>query len=128
MRRGRGKVRTFIISASLVLALLTGPALGEEDTSSANAIMPGCRAFLEKEPPSSRIAWYEGGVCIGMIKGLSYAASMQPPIPFCVPDDATIGQMVRVVVSYIDRHPERMHQSFMYLAFLALKEAWPCKP
>ena len=66
--------------------------------------------------------------CIGMIKGLSYAASMQPPIPFCVPDDATNGQMVRVVVNYIDRHPERMHRGFGHLAYDALEEAWPCKP
>jgi hypothetical protein len=39
-------VRTFIISASLVLALTqVGLAEGKEDSSSADAIMPGCRAF-----------------------------------------------------------------------------------
>jgi hypothetical protein len=121
-------VRTFIISASLVLALTqVGLAEGKEDSSSADAIMPGCRAFVKGELSSSYIEGYMQGECVGIIRGLVDAAYLQRPSPFCVPDDATNGQMVRVVVSYIDRHPERMHQSFAYLAFDALKEAWPCK-
>jgi Rap1a immunity proteins len=121
-------VRTFIISASLALALTqVGPAEGKEDSSSANAIMPGCRAFVKGELSSSYIEGYMQGECVGIIRGLVDAAYLQPLSPFCVPDDATNGQMVRVVVSYIDRHPERMHLRFSALAFDALKEAWPCK-
>jgi hypothetical protein len=121
-------VRTFIIGASLVLALTqVGLAEGKEDSSSADAIMPGCRAFVKGELSSSYIEGYMQGECVGIIRGLVDAAHLQPPSPLCVPDDATNGQMVRVVVSYIDRHPERMHQSFAYLAFDALKEASPCK-
>jgi hypothetical protein len=128
LAEGRGKVRTFIISASLVLALTqVGLAEGKEDSSSANAIMPGCRAFVKGELSSSYIEGYMQGECVGIIRGLVDAAYLQPLSPFCVPDDATNGQMVRVVVSYIDRHPERMHLRFSALAFDALKEAWPCK-
>ena len=119
-------MRTFIISASLVLALTqVGLAEGKEDSSSADAIMPGCRAFVKGELSSSYIEGYMQGECVGIIRGLVDAAYLQRPSPFCVPDDATNGQMVRVVVNYI--HPEKMHRSFSYLAYDALKEAWPCK-
>jgi hypothetical protein len=59
LAEGRGKVRTFIIGASLVLALTqVGLAEGKEDLSSANAIMPGCRAFVKGELSSSYIEGY----------------------------------------------------------------------
>jgi hypothetical protein len=46
---------------------------------------------------------------------------------FVSPTGVISGQMVRVVVNYIDRHPETMHLRFSALAFDALKEVWPCK-
>jgi hypothetical protein len=46
---------------------------------------------------------------------------------FCIPQEVTNGQAVRVVVAYIDKHPEHLHESFNLLAILALGEAWPCK-
>ena len=69
LAEGRGKVRTFIISASLVLALTqVGLAEGKEDSSSANAIMPGCRAFVKGELSSSYIEGYMQGECVGIIR------------------------------------------------------------
>jgi hypothetical protein len=32
-----------------------------------------------------------------------------------------------VVVAYIERRPQRMHEDFGVLAVEALHEAWPCK-
>jgi hypothetical protein len=72
-------VRTFIIGASLVLALTMGLAEGKEDSSSADAIMPGCRAFVKGEPSSSYIEGYMQGECVGIIRGLVDAAYLQPP-------------------------------------------------
>jgi hypothetical protein len=115
-------VRTFIISASLALALTqVGLAEGKEDSSSADASVKG-------ELSSSYIEGHMQGECVAIIRGLVDAAYLQPPSPFCVPDDATNGQMVRVVVNYIDRHPEKMHMPFTHLAAEALLKAWPCKP
>jgi hypothetical protein len=118
-------VRTFIISASLVLALTqAGLAEGEEDSFSGNAVMPGCRSLLEER----QAVWFKEGQCLGIIRGLADSFYLPPPSPFCVPHGATNEQMVRVVVSYIDRHPEKMHLNFTNLAYNALREAWPCKP
>ena len=117
-------MRTFIIGASLVLALLTGPAWGSDELRSANHIMPGCR---------DQSGYFNKGYCMGLIEGLargvirqSIALKVTPP--FCPPPAATNGQFIAVVVKYIDQRPERMHEAFTTLAFEALKEAWPCKP
>jgi hypothetical protein len=85
--------------------------------------MPGCRPFLGVPQ-----GLYMEGMCLGIILGLADAVRLQKPRRFCVPDGVTQGQMVRVVVNYIDRHPETMHLRFSALAFHALKEAWPCNP
>jgi hypothetical protein len=46
----------------------------------------------------------------------------------CIPKSVTMGQMIAVVVKYVDEHPEDMHSEFLFLAHEALLTAWPCKP
>jgi hypothetical protein len=65
------------------------------------------------------------GIVIG-IETRSY--ELKAPLPFCIPQNATNSQMVRVVIQYIDQRPQRMHEHFTALAYEALRTAWPCKP
>lgn len=44
----------------------------------------------------------------------------------CPPDPFSYVQAQRVVVSYIDQRPTRLHERFTKLAFEALVAAWPC--
>jgi Rap1a immunity proteins len=69
------------------------------------------------------------GLILGVIQR-DVQLHLQPhvPLPFCIPDEVTRGQVVRVVIKYIDQHPEQTHELFGFLAYDALKEAWPCKP
>ena len=125
-----GKVRTFIISIGLALALLTGPAFGGADDT-ANEVMPGCRSVLEKVRTKphfdAKSANKEEGLCIvGVAAAVTFAAIGQHEV--CIPEAATMGQKIAVVVKYIDEHPEDMHLEFMFLAHEALLKAWPCKP
>jgi hypothetical protein len=55
------------------------------------------------------------------------AAFMRRELCMDIPDGVATGQMVRVVVSYIDARPARMHEPFKGLALEALRAAWPCK-
>jgi hypothetical protein len=123
-------MRAFIISASLVLAL-TQVGMAEEGNSGL-VITQGCRYYLNdalpESVPESLMTGFLEGKCVGTIQGLTGMARLQKPSPFCVPDSVTNEQEVRVVVNYIDRHPEKMHLYFSYLAYDALREAWPCKP
>jgi hypothetical protein len=119
-------VRASIISASLALALTqVGPACAGED------LLRGCRAAVENRlfTPKDQA---EGGACVGVIVGVAAGAVIQSralnaPRPFCLPN-ASNDQLARVVIKYIDQHPEVMHWPFPELAYHALKDAWPCKP
>jgi hypothetical protein len=72
-------------------------------------------------------------ICFGLIIGVAEGAIIQSrtlnaPRPFCPPAGVQENQMVHVVAKYIDQHPEVTHMRLAELAYLALKEAWPCKP
>src|SRR5262249_3889889 len=59
--------------------------------------------------------------------GLGYASSNYKELGSCRPPGATIVQAVRVVVGYIERHPQRMDEDFSLLAMEALHVTWRCK-
>jgi hypothetical protein len=122
---GGEKMKTFIISTSLVLAL-TQVGLAEKDLDSANTITPACKHFMRAKTAQSETTLSmaeDEGICIGIIDGIDEAADN-----VCVPGKVTRGQMVLVVIKYIDERPQRMHERFSKLAYEALKAAWPCKP
>jgi len=45
---------------------------------------------------------------------------------FCVPDNATPGQLAAVVSKYVEAHPEYWTKNASLLVGWALKGAWPC--
>jgi hypothetical protein len=102
-----------VVIAALMLS--GGSAFAE---TSANTIMPGCRAFLTQ---SNRELW-GSPFCAGVIVGLRAVPDIS-----CEPDSVTTGQVVRVLVQYIDARPARMHEDFRKLALEAMKAAWPCQ-
>jgi hypothetical protein len=70
------------------------------------------------------------GTCLGVMAGIQFLATeatKDTDHPVCIPADATLGQILGVVVRYLHQKPHRLHESFMYLALAAVAEAWPCK-
>ena len=49
------------------------------------------------------------------------------PTPFCVPGYVTNDVVVAMVISFMERQPERMYEDFAALAPEAMQAAWPCK-
>jgi hypothetical protein len=62
------------------------------------------------------------GVGAGIVDGLHYA-----DVEKCGPKGVTTGQMVRVVVQYIDSQPARLHEDFKKLTVEAMRKARPCQ-
>ena len=96
----------------------------EENLDSANYWQPKCKLLLSPHSSQDTVA----GGCIGfmlMIKAMGH--NFQAPFRVCVPPDATIDQMLRVVTKTIDEHPEQMHKPFILLAIVASQTAWPCE-
>ena len=128
-------MRPLIIGASFVLAVAhLGSALGED----TNHIIPGCRAVTDEQSFKDSA---EARECLGIIEGMRVGATLQSHIlkaapPFCLPDNVTRSQMVRVVVDYIDRQspilttgaPDKDANILSYFAYFAVREAWPCNP
>ena len=46
--------------------------------------------------------------------------------PFCVPDAADNGQMIRITLKYIRNNPEEAHKTTVILIVEALREAFSC--
>jgi hypothetical protein len=50
----------------------------------------------------------------------------KPASPFCVPDAADDGQIVRITLKYIRNNPEEAHKMTAVLIVEGLREAFPC--
>ena len=116
-----------VFTAFLAVALLSKPVDAQSDVDSANYVLPACKQFIARS--NNLGTALREGQCVGMIEGLSYTAWQLtlPEMRSCSPKDVTKGQAVRVVVAYIERRPQRMHENFKELALEALRDAWSCR-
>jgi hypothetical protein len=119
------------------LALTVTAASAAEYTESANYWLPYCHSFLSMHPPGL----FSEGICSGTVSGIVFMGAGLSQSKQALPEDVrkefcielppsgviTRGQEVRVVISYIEARPARMHESFHDLALEALRTAWPCK-
>jgi Ssp1 endopeptidase immunity protein Rap1a len=100
----------------------------------ANFFAKGCRDVLSDDP--SKTIYVEAGICAGAVKALVFAggaacAGQQRTgnliaMAFKAPPTSTPEQAIRIIMRFIDAHPERTHELFYVLAVQALMEAWPC--
>jgi Rap1a immunity proteins len=111
-------LRSLLVSTITASMLVAGPGFAA-DIKSANIMMPHCHDALS-DGVGDRFA---AGMCLGMIVGIEYLRKGGS----CAPEGITQGQMLRVVVQYIDARPARLHEDFKLLALEALNAAWPCK-
>jgi Rap1a immunity proteins len=66
---------------------------------------------------------------MGQMKAMLFLApAIDGPLRACPPNGSNIFQAAKVVVAYLDAHPERLHESFLGLAITAIAQAWPCAP
>jgi hypothetical protein len=119
---------------------------------SGNYILPSCKAYIEASGALSGNpqSTFGQGLCLGTIEavgsmaahsvvdvedlsteGLLLVVNMYDRAPtwngrVCTPPGVTRGQLVRVVVAYVEARPRRMHEPFWQLTYEALVDAWPC--
>lgn len=69
------------------------------------------------------------GMCwgaIGTLQSLSRVYTDRPMMNICAPEDSTLTQYAIIFSAYTDRHPERLHEDWVVVAWRALVEAFPC--
>jgi Ssp1 endopeptidase immunity protein Rap1a len=107
-------MKTSIVSASILLLLISGEAMGLE-FGTANEMMPGCRAMLNHDQRNI----LRQGECIGAVAAITHI-----DLAVCPPKDSNVEQAIRIVVQYIDSKPARLQENFYDLAVEALRAAW----
>ena len=46
--------------------------------------------------------------------------------PACFPDHVTLIELARVVVKFLNDHPNKLHEEYGFLVISALRDAYPC--
>src|SRR4051812_12219896 len=111
----------------LMLSLVPVSGSGEEKALSGEVLLKHCESALQEGAPQS----FEAGVCIGILQTLAYMQPLLDPkygkAGYCLPPGSPHEQEVRVVVTYLQSHPERRQEEGSTLALDALHQAFPCK-
>jgi len=130
------------ICGALLALMITTVSFGangaEEDTKSADYLLPYCKLTTEQTGSSARNA-LNVGRCIGIVEGISQmfqllneaqavgAVQLDPLLCTSIPVGITTQQLVDVVVKYGATFPELTHRPFTVLAMSAMRVAWPCE-
>ena|SRR6516162_2433303 len=113
-----------LLSIFLALFILSSNSYAQDtDVQSGKYFLPHCKAIIESNKDNP----FQMAVCIGVVIALMrLGPSLTTNISFCAPDSVTYAQAVKVIVSYLEAHPDTLHEDFVLLAHVALAEAWPC--
>ncbi|MGQ0698113.1 MAG: Rap1a/Tai family immunity protein [Panacagrimonas sp.] len=119
----------FLSTAMLLVANLANA----EVAISGSTVLRGCNSVLNNEKRSNSL---EQGECLGTIAAImtvfSYIATLPasarpPTLDACLPDEATVGQVVRITVKWLEENPEYLHLAAAQLAMNAVRDAFPCR-
>jgi hypothetical protein len=106
-----------MIAAVLVSLVVSGPAWGKP----GNDVYTHCRSGDN----------FSDGICMGYIQGV--ADALNGPERgmrgrhFCIPEQATYGQIKAVVIKWFEANPQLLHYAAFGLVANALSKAFPCK-
>ncbi len=73
------------------------------------------------------------GTCLGTVQGMRhlntfYSLTLEKDqLFFCIPAKVSAGQLARVVVSYLENNPAKLHEHEGLLVFNSFVDAYPCK-
>lgn len=125
---------------SLAVWLIAAGALIQSTPAHAvdgSNLLTSCESFLQnyQEYGGDQILIgpdVDSGFCWGsmmMLQGLGnvkFIGEDHPALYVCAPDEVRTTQYVRIVVNYLQDHPERLHEKGANLALSALIDAYPC--
>ena len=71
---------------------------------------------------------YLTAFCSGIVSGvLSSSNIMERRYKFCPPPGVNLLQAMKVLVKFMNDHPDQLHQEVAVLATAAFFNAWPCR-
>jgi hypothetical protein len=109
-----------LIPGFLLAALV--PSLGSA-APTGNDLLKECRAA---DNPSDALEEGEALSCVQYIGGVADAFAYLEPTRYCPPDYVTRDQTRRIVVKWLNAHPEKLHHDAAVLTLEALVNTFPC--
>jgi hypothetical protein len=131
-------LRWIVLVTALACWSLSSTAIrAEQNVGSANYMLPLCKTWLkiavehDKEEitnilKTAPVTLTSSGMCAGMVIGI--LETLRVVQMSCPPDGISNEQLVRMVVSQIEKHPENLNEDFIVPASAVMIGTWPCKP
>jgi len=126
------RIKTIALLVLIGLFLLPSWSFADGD-SDGNKLLSDCgQLIMLLDGQSVDQSGSEGiAFCLGLLQGLLhmnqlYEHHLKGAALFCSPTGTTTGQAARIVVKYLRDHPEELHKRNSVLAFIALRNAFPC--
>jgi hypothetical protein len=120
--------RTLGLCVVTFIAFAVGTSGGSQSASDAttgNGLLGSCQISIRSSEDRSynenTFESWRDGFCVGLVTGVGNAS------PHVCPDEnVTNGQEKRVVLKYLQDHPEELHLDAATLVERALAKAFPC--
>lgn len=115
-----------------ILFIIANQAMCDDKIVDGNLILEHCIKVQQFFEGRSSADSSKAGICVGYIQGardmhdVYQFASKATPL-FCIPSQVPNGQLVRILLKYLQSHPEKLHLNGGFLCSLAFVEAFPCK-
>jgi Rap1a immunity proteins len=126
-----------VVGVALLISAAAGAGAEVAKVLNGHQLLEMCPDALRTlEQPNANVNDFAAGYCIGLIMGIldvnvAYQHfPNQTQVLFCDPRDgtATLPQFVRIILRYLQTHPERLHLYGTVLAIEAMQEAFRCPP
>jgi hypothetical protein len=128
--------RTTKLLLAGAITLATCPAYAiDEPSIKAIDWLPFCKLLV---PPGSEKKLsvkeaFQGGLCMGVLSGIKVAMTSMKyeknPPWLCadIPEGVGVEQEARLVIKYLEDHPEMLHEDFRAMVMVVLGGQWPCR-
>ncbi len=124
-----------------VLLLLSNTVVSPQQRNDGNELLVQCKAalkFVESQDHVSASEGEKGMYCLGLVRGTIDTVSLwqesdtvfknrvSPGRPCLPSSELQTSQGVRVVVKWLNDHPEKLHHDPSLLVINALRDGFPC--
>ena len=118
----------FLIAVCLFLLVVCVVPVYGNDMGTGHFLLNACKAFLTAGTKGD----FNAGYCLGFIQSneqeeMVRKMSDKAKNMYCLPKDITDEQLARVLVKYLETHPEQLHLAASQLIWVAYSNVWRCK-
>jgi hypothetical protein len=110
-----------LLMVPLVLAILVAPTISSAAT--AEEALLGCKGYPDASHPKNCEAYFE----IGRDYLLSDDPAVNPKGKLCLEESLTLSDMIALVISWIEEHPDQASASLYEAMHSALSTRFACQ-